>query len=390
MAYDLPFVGVNHLEAHLYAGLPRGARPGAADGRAPRLGRPHHARAHGGPRPLRAARPDASTTPPARRSTRSPASWASGTPAVRSSTASPCDGDPDGDHVPPSDARRGLRLLLLRAQDGGDQPRPQATPTWTPPTWPRRSRRPSSTCWSPRLRRAADETGPIGGHRRRRGGQLAPPRAHSCARGRGRRPGFVPSRAMCTDNAAMVAAARWYRLAPDGPTPSTSGPTPTSAWAEGTVPGWHARRLPVASPSTSSPTVGVTARPARSVAGGAGHPVAGAAACGGRGRHRPARPLRLARAGRRLPRPTRATHAVDVLPTRSLLVEASAIPRAPTGSRVATSRRAGKFLVEALAIRWIRGGPARPIVGTRTSRVPIANSPAGDGRRPRPPTKEGT
>jgi N6-L-threonylcarbamoyladenine synthase len=28
---------------------------------------------------------------------------------------------------------------------------------------------------------------------------------------------FLPSRAMCTDNAAMVAAAGWWRLRSDGP-----------------------------------------------------------------------------------------------------------------------------------------------------------------------------
>jgi len=36
---------------------------------------------------------------------------------------------------------------------------------------------------------------------------------------------YLPSRAMCTDNAAMVAAAGWWRLAHDGPSPLSLGPT---------------------------------------------------------------------------------------------------------------------------------------------------------------------
>ena len=38
--------------------------------------------------------------------------------------------------------------------------------------------------------------------------------------------GFLPSRAMCTDNAAMVAATAWWRLQADGPTPLDTGAYP--------------------------------------------------------------------------------------------------------------------------------------------------------------------
>jgi N6-L-threonylcarbamoyladenine synthase len=37
---------------------------------------------------------------------------------------------------------------------------------------------------------------------------------------------FLPSRAMCTDNAAMVAAAAWWRLSADGPTGLDAGANP--------------------------------------------------------------------------------------------------------------------------------------------------------------------
>src|SRR5207248_1661262 len=48
--------------------------------------------------------------------------------------------------------------------------------------------------------------------------------AEACAK-RGLR-AVLPSRAMCTDNAAMVAAAGWWRLQSDGPTPLDAGISP--------------------------------------------------------------------------------------------------------------------------------------------------------------------
>ena len=44
----------------------------------------------------------------------------------------------------------------------------------------------------------------------------------------GRAP-FIPSRAMCTDNAAMIGATAWYRLRQDGPTPLDVAVDPTLA-----------------------------------------------------------------------------------------------------------------------------------------------------------------
>ena len=39
--------------------------------------------------------------------------------------------------------------------------------------------------------------------------------------------GFLPSRAMCTDNAAMVASVAWYNLRQNGPTSLASGASPS-------------------------------------------------------------------------------------------------------------------------------------------------------------------
>ncbi|HUZ26646.1 MAG TPA: tRNA (adenosine(37)-N6)-threonylcarbamoyltransferase complex transferase subunit TsaD, partial [Streptosporangiaceae bacterium] len=40
------------------------------------------------------------------------------------------------------------------------------------------------------------------------------------------RAAFLPSRSMCTDNAAMVGATAWYRLRADGPTPLDAAADP--------------------------------------------------------------------------------------------------------------------------------------------------------------------
>ncbi len=46
---------------------------------------------------------------------------------------------------------------------------------------------------------------------------------------------FVPSRAMCTDNAAMVGATAWYRLRLDGPTPLDASADPNLRLPVGVV-----------------------------------------------------------------------------------------------------------------------------------------------------------
>jgi len=50
-------------------------------------------------------------------------------------------------------------------------------------------------------------------------------RVAEAAEATGRR-AFLPPRALCTDNGAMIAAAAWWRLLSDGPTPLDSGADP--------------------------------------------------------------------------------------------------------------------------------------------------------------------
>ena len=135
-------------------------------------------------------------------------------------------GRPRGHRFPRAMLDRRLRLLLQRAEDRGRQLRAQA----------------------PRGRHGRrGRLLPAGGGRRA-GGQGPPGRrasgrprpvlaggvaANSLLRERmldacvedGLR-AFLPSRSMCTDNAAMVAAAAWWRLRSDGPTALDAGADP--------------------------------------------------------------------------------------------------------------------------------------------------------------------
>ena len=75
-------------------------------------------------------------------------------------------------------------------------------------------------------RRGGCRRGPVDLHRWRGGRQRRAAGAHRERRSGGWPAAFVPSRAMCTDNAAMVGATAWYRLRLDGPTPLAAAANP--------------------------------------------------------------------------------------------------------------------------------------------------------------------
>ena len=199
--------------------LPRGARPRAAARRAARVGRAHAAR-----RSWRAtaatgcsARP--STTPPARPSTRSPATSASATRAARPSTGWPMEGDPDGDRASPGRCSAtaydfsfsGLKTAVVNHV----RKHPDVATADV------------AASFQEAVVDVLVDQGPAG-----RAARSAPracasaaawPPTRCCASGsstpasRTASAASCPSRAMCTDNAAMVAAAGLVAPAADGP-----------------------------------------------------------------------------------------------------------------------------------------------------------------------------
>ena len=219
LAWDVPLVGVNHLEAHLFASLLE----------QPDLGWPLVVLLVSGGHTLLVE-----VTEPGRyRLLGGTIDDAAGEAfdKVARFLGLGYPGGPAIDRVAERGRPHGLRLPPVPARarattsrSAGSRPRwstrSASTPTRPPPMWPPRSGRPWSTSWWPGPGRRPPTWGQGRVPGRRGGGQLA-----CCARrieeacaedGIG---AFLPSRALCTDNAAMVAAAGWWRLRHGGAEP---------------------------------------------------------------------------------------------------------------------------------------------------------------------------
>ena len=95
------------------------------------------------------------------------------------------------------------------------------------PTSPRPSRRRSSTSSSTKLMRRRRRGRRADARRSAAGSPRTPRSGPGSTRPRPVRPPGVPARPrLCTDNAAMIAATAWWRLAADGPTPLDAGVDP--------------------------------------------------------------------------------------------------------------------------------------------------------------------
>ena len=141
-----------------------------------------------------------------------------GGPAIEKAAES---GDPDRLLVPAGDAGRRSRHVVQRHQDGRRQHGQDDTRRRPTRTWRRRSRQAVVDVLVDKAMRAADQIGAKGiclAGGVAANGPLAPGSLAWPAKSPGSML-YLPSRAMCTDNAAMVAAAGWWQLAHLGPTP---------------------------------------------------------------------------------------------------------------------------------------------------------------------------
>ena len=209
LTWGVPFVAVNHLEAHLYAAFLEEPDLELPVRRAAGVGRSHDARRDGRPRRATACSVRPSTTPPARPSTRWPASWASATRAVRPSTAWRSTATPTPSPFPRAMLHDGLDFSFsglktavvnhVRAHpESLDRARGRQLPAG-------RGRRPGPQ---------GVEGGASGGCEGPGARRWAWPPTRCCGRrllDACERDGLrclLPSPAMCTDNAAMIAASR--------------------------------------------------------------------------------------------------------------------------------------------------------------------------------------
>ena len=226
LAWDVPFVGVNHLEGHLFAALldhPGSSWPVAVllvsgghtllvsmegPGRYRLLGQTLDDAAGGG---FRQGGPV-------------PRSRIPGGPAIERAGAA---GDAAAFAFPRAMLGRGARLLLQRTQDGGAARRPR------PPR--RLGRGCGGLVPAGRGRRAGGQGARTAAERWEPGASAWPEGwpptaalrsalAEACAEVG--LPAYLPSPATCTDNAAMIAAAGWWQLRHVGATPLDAGADP--------------------------------------------------------------------------------------------------------------------------------------------------------------------
>ena len=188
LALGVPFVGVNHLEGHIYANWLDHGPDRRAVRVLPGVGRPHDAGARSRAVPLRGARADARRRG-GRGVRQDRAVHGPGVPRRAGARRAGAGREPGRDPLPARHGRqRRLRLLAVGAEDRRRSPPEGATRrrarSRVPRTSPRRSRRRSSRCRWPRPSPRRTTGVRTDRARRRRGGELAPPRADGRARRR--------------------------------------------------------------------------------------------------------------------------------------------------------------------------------------------------------------